>query len=133
MSKSSWTDKTDTGYRQVDRRSRREAARGLVVVLAVGLAITAITAWRRPVPIATMRARAAGVGVDTGYRVSINEADAAELNLLPGLGRILSDTVVTDRTRRGPFEHLDNLTRVRGIGAKTVEKLRPYATVDQPD
>jgi hypothetical protein len=47
-----------------------------------------------------------------------NTADAEALCLLPGLGLVLAERLIAAR----PFETLQDLTRVRGIGAASVER-----------
>lgn len=59
--------------------------------------------------------------------VNVNTATAAELRLLPRIGPALSARIIEDREANGPFESLDDLRRVRGIGPRTVEIIRPYA------
>lgn len=60
-------------------------------------------------------------------RIDINTASAAELGLLPGIGPKLAERIIEDRARRGPFESVDALDRVKGIGPRTVERLRAMA------
>ena len=60
------------------------------------------------------------------FLVDINEADWPEIIQLPGLGEILAQRVIADRQDKGPFRDVDELTRVDGIGPKTLEKIRPY-------
>jgi competence protein ComEA len=61
--------------------------------------------------------------------VDVNRASAAELQRLPGIGPKLSARIVEARAR-GPFRSVDELRgRVPGIGAKTLERLRPHVTV----
>jgi len=62
------------------------------------------------------------------HLVDINTASAVELDTLPGIGIKLSQRIVDERASQ-PFESVDDLLRVRGIGKKTLEKLRPFATV----
>ena len=59
---------------------------------------------------------------------SINRASAEELEDLDGIGPTLSQRIVEER-RKGPFQSVDDLRRVRGIGKKTLENLRPHITV----
>jgi len=47
----------------------------------------------------------------------------------PGVGPKLSSRIIETRETK-PFGKVDDLRRVRGIGAKTLENLRPYVTVD---
>lgn len=60
------------------------------------------------------------------FRVDINEADWPELSTLPGIGEALARRIVESRATDGNFADVDELTRVRGIGPKTLEQLRPY-------
>lgn len=62
--------------------------------------------------------------------ISINTASAAELELLPGIGPALAARIVADRAANGPFRSVEELARVRGIGPRTVERVRPYVRVD---
>jgi len=70
---------------------------------------------------------------DAIKRVDVNTADLAELDLLPGIGPALRQRIIDSRTADGPFESIDDLQRVSGIGPRTVEKLRPLTIVSQPD
>jgi len=60
------------------------------------------------------------------FVVDINSADWPELMLLPDIGETLARRVVESRQADGPFRDLNDLQRVRGIGPKTVERVRPY-------
>ncbi|MDI6807489.1 MAG: helix-hairpin-helix domain-containing protein [Candidatus Eisenbacteria bacterium] len=57
-------------------------------------------------------------------RVNINTATQEELEALPGIGPALSARIIKYRNENGPFESVDGLLSVRGIGRKTLEKLR---------
>jgi competence protein ComEA len=60
------------------------------------------------------------------FLVDINAADWPELAVLPGIGETLAKRIVSVRARRGPFADHGELTRVPGIGPRTLERLRPY-------
>ncbi len=60
------------------------------------------------------------------FQVDLNEADWPELVQLPGIGETLARRIVDCRTRDGPFLDHEDLMRVRGIGPKTLEEVRPY-------
>jgi competence protein ComEA len=66
---------------------------------------------------------------DVGASININRASASELEALPGVGPATADQIVRDRAANGPFNSVDDLTRVSGIGPATVEKLRDLASV----
>ncbi len=61
-------------------------------------------------------------------QIDVNRAGEADLRRLPGIGPTLSARIVAARKQR-PFATVDELRRVKGIGAKTLERLRPHATV----
>lgn len=60
--------------------------------------------------------------------ISINAADVAALDGLPGIGPVTAERIVADREKSGPFSSIDDLDRVSGIGPATVEALREVAT-----
>ena len=60
------------------------------------------------------------------YQIEVNEARWTEWLQLPGIGEKLAKTIVEDRDRQGAFRSIDDVARVKGIGPKTLEKLRPH-------
>lgn len=63
-------------------------------------------------------------------RVNINIATTAELEMLPGIGPALARRIIEDRDAHGPFQTLDALDRVKGIGPRTIDRLRGLASVE---
>ena len=63
------------------------------------------------------------------YPVNINTASKRELEALPGIGEVLSQRIIDYRSANGRFQSVDELVKIKGIGEKTLEKLKPYATV----
>lgn len=61
--------------------------------------------------------------------IDVNRASAADLERVPGIGPATAQRIIEWREQHGPFERLEDLLNVRGIGEKTLEKLRPYLTV----
>jgi competence protein ComEA len=60
------------------------------------------------------------------FEVDINSAEWPELLLLPGIGETLAKRIVDSRREAGPFRDHNDLRRVRGIGPKTLEAVKPY-------
>lgn len=63
-----------------------------------------------------------------GAPLDINRASAEDLQRLSGVGPVLSQRIIDERSKR-PFKSVDDLRRVPGIGPKTLERLRPNLTV----
>lgn len=59
-------------------------------------------------------------------RVNVNTADLAELMKLPGIGEVKARSILDYREEHGDFLRPEDLLAVKGIGEKTLEKLRPY-------
>ena len=60
------------------------------------------------------------------FVVYVNEDDWVRIALLPRIGETLARRIVALRRREGPYRGPEDLTRVRGIGRRTVDYLRPY-------
>jgi competence protein ComEA len=59
--------------------------------------------------------------------IDINRASPEDLARLPGIGPTLAKRIVEGR----PFASVADLRRVKGIGAKTLEKLRPHVVAEK--
>jgi len=64
-------------------------------------------------------------------RLDLNRAGSAELQQLPGVGPVLANRIVSHRNLHGRFDKYEDLDDVKGIGAKMLEKLRPYLYVEK--
>lgn len=61
--------------------------------------------------------------------VSMNRADQAEWETLPGIGPAKAAAIIQYRDEHGPFSSIESLTEVPGIGEKTLESLRDQLTL----
>ncbi len=62
-------------------------------------------------------------------KVDINRAMASELAELPGIGPGLAAEMVAYRQENGPFQNIEDIMKVKGIGRRTFEDLRNLITV----
>ena len=73
---------------------------------------------------------AAGADVpQTVKLVNINTATKEQLMSLKGIGEVKAEAILEYRRENGNFQHVKELTKVAGIGDKTLEKLRNAITV----
>ncbi len=63
-------------------------------------------------------------------RIHVNTATAEQLDLLPGVGPVIAQRIIDERTANGPFRDLGDLQRVRGIGPKTAAKMGEHVRFD---
>jgi len=100
---------------------------GIMAILALGLMSIQwiqLSGWgMQPIEIEQIQPR------QYDYRIDINSAEWIEWVQLRGIGETLANRIIEDRKQNGPFESIDDLQRVKGIGPKTIEKLRPWITV----
>ena len=62
-----------------------------------------------------------------GEVIDLNTASAADLTRLPGIGEKRAQAIVAWREEHGPFQSVDELIQVSGIGEKLLAGLRDYA------
>jgi competence protein ComEA len=62
--------------------------------------------------------------------INVNTATVQELQGLPGVGAATAGNIVDFRSAHGKFASVENLLQVKGIGKKTLEKIRNLVTVE---
>ena len=97
-----------------------------VSMLLVGVMLPA-TAWiirRNPMEAASLPS-----GAPIGFSINLNSATSRELAALPGLGKASAQRIVEYREKAGKFERVEDLLKVKGIGSRTLERMREYVAV----
>ena len=61
--------------------------------------------------------------------VNVNSATAEQLDVLPGVGPSTAAAIVSHRQQHGPFQTVEQLADVRGIGPAKLDALRGLVTV----
>ena len=72
--------------------------------------------------------RASNEGAESGL-VVVNSANVQELIALPGVGTVLAERIVAHRDAHGPFESVEDLLDVSGIGEAKLANLRDLIRV----
>lgn len=67
-----------------------------------------------------------------GEVIDLNRADVYDLQRLPGIGEKRAQAIVAYREEHGPFQSVDELDNVSGIGPGILEGLREYAAAGTP-
>lgn len=62
--------------------------------------------------------------------VNINTAGVEELDTLPGIGESLAGRIIAWREANGPFQSVEEIMEVSGIGEATFAELEDRITVD---
>jgi competence protein ComEA len=61
--------------------------------------------------------------------LDLNTASASDLDSLPGIGQSFADRIIEYRTTNGPFASVEDLQKVKGIGAALFAKIAPLVSV----
>ncbi len=62
--------------------------------------------------------------------VLLNQATLDDFKKLPGIGPVKAERILQYRESKGFFSSIDELKNVKGIGEKTIEKLRPFLKIN---
>ncbi len=66
------------------------------------------------------------IPIQNGDPISINTATNVELTSLPGIGETYAQRIIEYRETNGDFVSVDDLVNVKGIGERTLEKIKPF-------
>ncbi|MBN2055038.1 helix-hairpin-helix domain-containing protein [bacterium] len=61
--------------------------------------------------------------------VDLNTASVEELSQVPYIGQVKAERIVAYRTENGPFEKVEDLMNVKGIGEKTFNRIKDHLAV----
>jgi competence protein ComEA len=119
----------DAGSRVADAVA---AAGGLLPdadLTTVNLAATVVDGGRIHIPALGTGPTVAPDGGDPVGKVAVNRATAADLERLPGVGPVLAGRIIGVRDDNGPFEAVEDLLDVPGIGERVLETLRDLVEI----
>ncbi len=118
-------------------RREQQALLGLAAALIVG-SLLAVGDWFHPAALSDFRVIPRAVepppplslAPKTQGPVLLNSATAVELLDLPSIGQKTAAAIVNFRRQHGPFERFEQLLEIKGIGSRTLEKLRPLLKIE---
>ena len=67
--------------------------------------------------------------VHADHNVDINTATVTELKTISGIGKVLAERIVEYRENERPFNTVDDLLNVKGIGNVTLDKIRNHVII----
>jgi competence protein ComEA len=65
-----------------------------------------------------------------GVQININTAAKEQLIMLPGVGESTADKIIMYRENHNGFRKIEDIMKIKGIGKKKFEKLKPFIKVD---
>ena len=66
---------------------------------------------------------------ESPQKINLNRAEDWLLEALPGIGKEKAQAIIDYRLKHGPFRSINELTKVSGIGTKTLEQVKPLISV----
>ena len=72
------------------------------------------------------------VGLLLGDPLDLNAATPVDLEALPGVGPVTASAIIRARQDRKRFRSPSDLLYARGIGEKTLDRLKPWVEVSAP-
>ena len=68
--------------------------------------------------------------IEEAFPINVNTAKLNELILIPGVGEVTAKNIISCRDANGPFNSVEELTNVTGIGEAKLLKIKPYIKVN---
>jgi len=68
-------------------------------------------------------------GNEQSQEVNVNQADAAKLQTINGIGPAKAEAIIAYREEHGEFQQIEDLRNISGFGEKTIERLKNQLTV----
>lgn len=64
-------------------------------------------------------------------KINLNTATAEQLQMIPGIGPAISESIIVYRDTNGPFTKVEDILNVKGVGESLLSRILIYATVGE--
>ncbi len=93
----------------------------VVVLVLLGIHWVRLSRWGiAPVELSSQQPR------EYYYTLDINKASWVEWAQLDGIGEVMGRRIVADREERGLFRNPEDVSRIKGLGPRSMQKIRPF-------
>jgi competence ComEA-like helix-hairpin-helix protein len=65
-------------------------------------------------------------------KIDLNRASSAQLEKLPGIGKVLAAEIIADRNTNGAFQSVEDLSRINGISSRLIANIYDLVYIPQP-
>ncbi len=113
--------------------SHHELKALLCAACIVLLCLAGFSLWQRVTYSAEFAVFNAPEALPRSPLIDINSAPAHELRFLDGIGEARAQDIIEYRNEYGPFKSVDELQKISGIGASTVNRIRPDVMCALPE
>ncbi len=72
----------------------------------------------------------APVALMAGDKINLNTATLAELSKMKRIGSVYAQRIIDYREKNGPFEKIEDIMKVKGVGKKTYAANKDIMTVE---
>jgi len=96
-----------------------------------GLVISIMAVWLSCAGVLTTMAQVTpqGTTMTQTTMLNVNTATIDQLMTIKGIGQVTAQNIIDYRTTNGNFQTVNDLDKVKGVGAKKIEMIRPFITV----
>jgi len=106
-----------------------DSRRSFIAAACMALALSALCAMTA----ASAFAAGAQSGQPAAAQIDINSASAEQLTAIPGIGQVMAQRIVQFREEQGPFKRVEDLLKIKGIGEKSFQRIRPYVRIGKSE
>jgi len=109
----------------------RETKRIFVMMVALGFFLIPVVALAQQHAINPAEIGKKASKVIAEEKININTATVEQFQNLPGIGSSIAQEIINYRHEHGPFQKVEDIMQVKGIGEKKFEKIKDLITVGE--